>query len=69
MFYLGMDVAEATLDCCLLLDEVGGKRKSKVVPNSKAGIVYSGCDYRDLYANLDTSQQHHTSQVVQLRGN
>ena len=39
MFYLGMDVAKATLDYCLLLDEVGGRRKIKVVPKSKAGVV------------------------------
>lgn len=38
MFYLGMDVAKAKLDCCLLLDEVSGKRKSKVVNNHKSGI-------------------------------
>lgn len=39
MFYLGMDVAKAKLDCCLLLDEAGGKRKSKTVGNSKSGIA------------------------------
>ncbi len=39
MFYLGMDVAKAKLDCCLLLDEASGKRKTKVVSNSKSGIV------------------------------
>lgn len=39
MFYLGIDVAKAKLDCCLLLDEAGGRRKTKVVPNSKAGIA------------------------------
>lgn len=39
MFYLGMDVAKAKLDCCLLLDETSGKRKTKVVSNSKSGIV------------------------------
>lgn len=39
MFYLGMDVAKAKLDCCLLLDEASGKRKTKVVGNSKSGIV------------------------------
>jgi transposase len=38
MFYLGMDVAKAKLDCCLLLDEAGSRRKSKVVSNSKVGI-------------------------------
>jgi transposase len=39
MFYLGMDVAKAKLDCCLLLDESIGKRKTKVVSNTKSGIV------------------------------
>ncbi len=39
MFYLGMDVAKAKLDCCLLLDESGNKRKTKVVANSRAGIA------------------------------
>lgn len=39
MFYLGMDVAKAKLDCCLLLDEPGGKRKTKVVSNRKSGIT------------------------------
>ena len=39
MFYLGMDVAKAKLDCCLLLDDATGKRKTKVVANSKSGIA------------------------------
>ena len=39
MFYLGMDVAKAKLDCCLLLDEAAGRRKTKVVNNTKSGIV------------------------------
>lgn len=39
MFYLGMDVAKAKLDCCLLLDEAAGRRKTKVVNNSKSGIA------------------------------
>jgi len=39
MFYLGMDVAKAKLDCCLLLDEASGKRKTKVVKNTRSGIV------------------------------
>ena len=39
MFNLGMDVAKAKLDCCLLLDEASGKRKSKMVGNSKLGVV------------------------------
>ena len=39
MFYLGMDVAKAKLDCCLLLDDASGKRKTKVVGNNKSGIA------------------------------
>ena len=39
MFYLGMDVAKAKLDCRLLLDEASGKQKSKVVSNAKSGVV------------------------------
>lgn len=39
MLYLGMDVAKAKLDCCLLLDEVSAKRKAKVVNNNKSGVV------------------------------
>ena len=39
MFYLGMDVAKAKLDCCLLLDESASRRKTKVVNNTKSGIV------------------------------
>ncbi len=39
MFYLGMDVAKAKLDCCLLLDDAESKRKTKVVANSRAGIA------------------------------
>lgn len=39
MFYLGMDIAKAKLDCCLLLNEAGDKRKSKVILNTKAGVT------------------------------
>jgi transposase len=39
MFYLGMDVAKAKLDCCLLLDETAGRRKTKVVNNTRSGIA------------------------------
>jgi len=39
MFYLGIDVAKAKLDCCLLRQDAPGKRKSKVVANSVAGIA------------------------------
>lgn len=39
MFYLGMDVAKAKLDCCLLLDDASDKRKTKVISNNKSGIT------------------------------
>lgn len=39
MRYLGIDVSKAKLDCCLLVDEVTGKRKNKGVHNSKAGVA------------------------------
>lgn len=39
MHYIGIDVSKAKLDCSLLLESSGTKRKSKVVDNSKAGIA------------------------------
>lgn len=38
MFYLGVDVAKAKLDC-MLLDTSNGKLKSKVIPNTAAGFA------------------------------
>lgn len=38
MFYIGIDVSKAKLDCSLLTDATNNKRKSKVVINSTAGI-------------------------------
>jgi transposase len=38
MFYLGVDVAKAKLDC-MLLDTTNGKRKAKVVSNTSAGFA------------------------------
>jgi len=39
MFFIGIDVSKAKLDCSLLLDVASGKRKSKSVANSKSGIA------------------------------
>lgn len=39
MFYLGIDVSKAKLDCSLLLDPASTKRKSKTFANSKAGFA------------------------------
>jgi transposase len=39
MFYLGIDVSKAKLDCCLLKEDTPDKRKSKTVANSAAGVA------------------------------
>lgn len=39
MLYLGLDVAKAKLDACLLLDESQNKRKTKVVANNVNGVA------------------------------
>ena len=39
MFYLGIDVAKAKLDCSLLNDNTPEKRKSKVVANTPGGVA------------------------------
>ena len=38
MFYLGIDVSKAKLDCCLLVGEDQLKRKNKSVANTAAGV-------------------------------
>jgi transposase len=38
MFFIGIDVSKAKLDCSLLLDVASGKRRAKTVANSKAGV-------------------------------
>lgn len=39
MYFIGIDVSKAKLDCCLLLDVASGQRKAKTVANSKAGVA------------------------------
>lgn len=38
MFFIGIDVSKAKLDCSLLLDVASTKRRAKSVANSKAGV-------------------------------
>ena len=38
MFFMGIDVSKAKLDCSLLLDVASAKRRAKSVANSKAGV-------------------------------
>jgi transposase len=37
MFFIGIDVLKAKLDCSLLLEVASGKRRAKTVANSQAG--------------------------------
>lgn len=39
MFYLGIDVSKATLDCCLLYQGIEGKKKNKRFTNSAKGYT------------------------------
>lgn len=39
MFYLGLDVSKASLDCCLLYQGIDGKKKNKRVANSSKGTA------------------------------
>ena len=39
MFFIGIDVSKAKLDCSLLLDVASAKRRAKSVANSKAGVA------------------------------
>lgn len=66
MIYLGMDVAKAKLDCCLLLDATTGKRKTKVVTNTPSGIVEllawvakQGCPPEQLHVILEATGVYH----------
>jgi len=64
MNYLGIDVAKAKLDCCLLLE--GNRRKSKVVLNSEEGFQQliawckkQGCLPVDLHAVMESTSCYH----------
>lgn len=66
MMYLGMDVAKAKLDCCLLLDATTGKRKTKVATNTPSGIVellawvtQQGCSPDRLHVILEATGVYH----------
>ena len=66
MFFIGIDVSKAKLDCCLLLDVANGKRKSKSVANSKFGFadMLAWCSKplvapADLHAIMESSGAYH----------
>src|SRR3546814_20153549 len=65
MFFLGIDVSKAKLDCALLAAG-GDKRKTKVVPNTAAGIqtlmawcAKQGAAPEQLHAVLEPTGPYH----------
>ena len=65
MFYLGMDVAKAKLDC-VLLDPVTRKRKSKTVKNTKDGLLalhqwlHTGkCEIAQVHVIMEPTSTYH----------
>jgi transposase len=73
MFFIGIDVSKAKLDCSLLLDIASGKRKSKSVANSKSGIaeLLTWCAKQavvitDLHAILEGTGAYHEQAALAL---
>lgn len=73
MFYLGIDVSKAKLDCCLLLDEASGKRKTKVVSNTQSGIVdlltwvtRQRCSSEELHVVMEATGVYHEQAALAL---
>ncbi len=73
MFFIGIDVSKAKLDCSLLLDIATGKRKSKSVANSKAGItdllawcIKQAVVATDLHAILEGTGVYHEQAALVL---
>lgn len=72
MFYLGMDVSKAKLNCCLL-DEMGERRKSKVVANSGTGVTVllewagkQGAPASQLHVVMEATGVYHEQVAVAL---
>lgn len=73
MFYIGIDVSKAKLDCSLLLDAASTKRKSKSVANNKAGIAdllewagKQGVLPTDLHAVMEGTGVYHEQAAIAL---
>jgi len=39
MYFLGIDVSKAKIDCCVFLDTITDKKKSKVFANAESGFI------------------------------
>lgn len=73
MFFIGIDVSKAKLDCSLLLDVASSKRRAKSVANSKAGIsellvwcVKQQVATHELHAILEGTGVYHEQAALAL---
>jgi transposase len=73
MFFIGIDVSKAKLDCSLLLDVASSKRRAKSVSNSKSGIcdLLSWCTKhqvtaQDLHAIMEGTGVYHEQAAMAL---
>ncbi|PPD45293.1 MAG: hypothetical protein CTY16_10360 [Methylobacter sp.] len=75
MFFIGIDVSKAKLDCCLLLDVANHKRRAKVVANTPKGVVdlLAWCTKQqvpahEVHAVLEGTGVYHEQAALALAG-
>ena len=73
MFFIGIDVSKAKLDCSLLLDVTRSKRRAKSVANSKTGVseLLTWCakqntSPQELHAILEGTGVYHEQAALAL---
>lgn len=73
MFYLGIDVSKAKLDCCIYPQGLTGKRKNKVFPNVKNGfaklrewLVGLGADLSHTTVVMEATSVYHENLAYDL---
>jgi transposase len=73
MFFIGIDVSKAKLDCSLLLDAASTKRRAKSVANSRTGVaeLLAWCtkhnaDPSELHAILEGTGVYHEQAALAL---
>jgi transposase len=73
MFFIGIDVSKAKLDCSLLLDVTSSKRRAKSVANSKTGVseLLTWCakqntSPQELHAILEGTGVYHEQAALAL---
>lgn len=73
MFYLGIDVSKAKLDCCVYPQGLTGKRKNKVFPNVKNGfaklrewLIGLGADLTQTIVVMEATSVYHENLAYDL---